>query len=164
MNWETDVDIRALSCIKQIVGTCGIVKGAQLGALWWLGGVRVGWGGVQWGGAGRQIQEGGDICIHTADSLRCIAATNTICKAAIPNFEKILLTRFLLSSRSLWIYPGLWALSDLGSTSQPHLEFSEYSSCTKLVLISNLTCSAKYSRKEQRRIPPHYMWIHLDIE
>ena len=27
--------------------------------------------------AGREAQEGGDICIHPADSLRCTAETNT---------------------------------------------------------------------------------------
>ena len=29
------------------------------------------------GRGGREVQEGGDICIHIADSLRCIAETNT---------------------------------------------------------------------------------------
>ena len=33
-----------------------------------------GWDG---GRAGREAQEGGDICIHIADSLRCTAETNT---------------------------------------------------------------------------------------
>ena len=34
-----------------------------------------GWdGGVA---GGREVQEGGDICIHTADSLHCTAETNT---------------------------------------------------------------------------------------
>ena len=32
------------------------------------------WDGA-WGG--REIQEGGDICIHIADSLNCTAETNT---------------------------------------------------------------------------------------
>ena len=31
------------------------------------------WGG----GSGREVQEGGDICIHIADSLHCTAETNT---------------------------------------------------------------------------------------
>ena len=29
------------------------------------------------GGAGREVQEGGDICMHIADSLHCTAETNT---------------------------------------------------------------------------------------
>ena len=34
-------------------------------------------GGVGWEGA-RKAQEGGDICIHVADSLHCTTETNTI--------------------------------------------------------------------------------------
>ena len=37
-----------------------------------------GWG-EGWGG--REVQEEGDICIHIADSLGCIAGTNTTGKA-----------------------------------------------------------------------------------
>ena len=33
-----------------------------------------GWDGVE---GGREVQEGGDICIHIADSLHCTAETNT---------------------------------------------------------------------------------------
>ena len=33
-----------------------------------------GWDGE---GGGREVQEGGDICIHIADSLRCTAETDT---------------------------------------------------------------------------------------
>ena len=29
-------------------------------------------------GGGREVPEGGDICIHTADSLHCTAETNTL--------------------------------------------------------------------------------------
>ena len=29
------------------------------------------------GRGGREVQEGGDICIHVADSLHCTAETNT---------------------------------------------------------------------------------------
>ena len=53
------------------MGTCCIAQGAELGALWWPR--WVGWGG----GGGREVQKGGDIGIHTADSLRCTAETNT---------------------------------------------------------------------------------------
>ena len=31
---------------------------------------------VAWDG-GRELQEGGDVCMHMADSLRCAADTNT---------------------------------------------------------------------------------------
>ena len=37
---------------------------------------------VKGGGGGREAQEGGDICIHIADSLCCIAETQH-CKATI---------------------------------------------------------------------------------
>ena len=30
-----------------------------------------------WDGEGREVQEGGDICIHIADSLHCTSETNT---------------------------------------------------------------------------------------
>ena len=32
---------------------------------------------VGWWGDGKEVQEGGDICIHVADSLCCTAETNT---------------------------------------------------------------------------------------
>ena len=37
-----------------------------------------------WGG-GREVQEGGDIGIHTTDSLRCTAETNNIVKQLYAN-------------------------------------------------------------------------------
>ena len=37
-----------------------------------------GWGGVGWGGVGvREAPEGGDVCIHPADSHCCTEGTNT---------------------------------------------------------------------------------------
>ena len=30
-----------------------------------------------WDGVGKEVQEGGDICIHIADSLRCTAESKT---------------------------------------------------------------------------------------
>ena len=33
--------------------------------------------GWDWGWDGREFQEGGDICIHIADSLHCTAETNS---------------------------------------------------------------------------------------
>ena len=43
-----------------------MAQGAQLSALWW-----------DEGSGGREVQEGGDICILIADSLHCTAETNT---------------------------------------------------------------------------------------
>ena len=34
-------------------------------------------GACDGGSRGREVQEGGDVCTHTADSLRCTAETNT---------------------------------------------------------------------------------------
>ena len=52
------------------MGSCCIIQEAQLGTQ-----LRE----VGWGVGGREAQEGGDICIHTAinNSLCCIAETNT---------------------------------------------------------------------------------------
>ena len=44
-----------------------------------------GWDG---GSAGRGAQEGGDIGIHTADSLRCTAEKQKYCKATILQLKK----------------------------------------------------------------------------
>ena len=33
MNWETGTDIKTPLCVKQLVGSCCIAQGAQLGAL-----------------------------------------------------------------------------------------------------------------------------------
>ena len=41
-----------------------------------------GWDVVEWGGGRREAQEGGDICIHIADSFCCIVETQH-CKAII---------------------------------------------------------------------------------
>ena len=49
-------------------GSC-IAQRAQVGALSSRG--------VGWGRGGREAQEGGDICIHIADSYCCTAETNT---------------------------------------------------------------------------------------
>ena len=40
------------------------------------------------GGDGREVQEGGDIGIHIADSLHCTAETNTTLKAIILQVKK----------------------------------------------------------------------------
>ena len=62
------------------MGTCCVVQGTQLGALWWP--IWKGWAGV---GGGRETQVGGEIYIYTyiythtpiADSIHCTAETNT---------------------------------------------------------------------------------------
>ena len=43
------------------MGSCCIAQGAEFSALWWPGGMA----------GGKETQEGGDICIHKADSLHC---------------------------------------------------------------------------------------------
>ena len=53
------------------MGICCVTQGAQTGALWQPRGVR-------WGRGGREVLEGGDICIPMADSCWCMAETNTI--------------------------------------------------------------------------------------
>ena len=58
------------TCNRQQVGSCCITQGAQLSALWQPR-------GVGWGGAGREVQEGGDMYILMADSCCCMAETNT---------------------------------------------------------------------------------------
>ena len=58
------------------MGICSVTKGAQPSALGQPREVGGGW----WDGAGDRswVQEGGDICIPTADSCCCMAETNTI--------------------------------------------------------------------------------------
>ena len=80
-NWESSADIFILPPAKQrLVGSCLTTQGAKPSAPDDL----EGWGG---GWAGRDTQEGGDICIHThththshtlmADLCCCMAETNT---------------------------------------------------------------------------------------
>ena len=63
-------------------GSC-IVQGPQVGAPspW----------GVGWGRGGRETQEGGDICIHIADSHCCTAETNTALQSNQPSNLKIII-------------------------------------------------------------------------
>ena len=73
MNWVIGIDICALPCVKQIASgnlLCSAGSSARCSIMTYLGG----WDG---GGCGREVQEGGEICIHTADSLHCTAETNT---------------------------------------------------------------------------------------
>ena len=52
------------------MGSCCIAKGAQLVALWSPKGMGLAWDG-------REFQEGGDTCIHMADSFSHTAEANT---------------------------------------------------------------------------------------
>ena len=54
---------------RQLVGSCCIAQGAQLGARDDLEG--------RDGGTGREAHGGGEVCIHMADSSCCSAETNT---------------------------------------------------------------------------------------
>ena len=44
--------------------------------------------GKMGGGGGREVQEGGDICIHIADSRHCTAETNNTVKQLYANKKK----------------------------------------------------------------------------
>ena len=44
-----------------------------------------GWDGE---GDGREVQEGGNICIPMADSCRCLAETNTIRQSTNPSIKR----------------------------------------------------------------------------
>ena len=71
MNWEFGMDGRALPCIKPLASG-NLTYSARSSAR--CSGDLDGWDG----GVGEEGgQEGGDICIHIADSLRCTAETNT---------------------------------------------------------------------------------------
>ena len=73
MNWEIGIDVCELPCIKQIASgdlLCSAGSSAWCSVVTWIGGMGVGW-------SGKEVQEGGDICIHIADSLCCTAETNT---------------------------------------------------------------------------------------
>ena len=60
-NWESSTEIYILPCVKQIANRkfCDNLEG---------------WDGV---GDGKEVQEGGDICIPVADSCLCMAETDT---------------------------------------------------------------------------------------
>ena len=66
--WNEDWHIYTMMC-EIVVGICCMAQGAQLGDLrwpWWVGNA---------GGGCGEVQEGGDTCVHMADSLHCIAET-----------------------------------------------------------------------------------------
>ena len=68
MNWEPGVDVRALSCVKQTAS--GSLQCRELSSalvVMYTGGWVEG-----------EVQEEGDMCTHTADSLPCTAETNIV--------------------------------------------------------------------------------------
>ena len=67
---QTEIETYTAPYVKELVGICCMKQGAQLV----LCDNREGWHAV---GGGRQVQEGGNVCILTADSCRCMAETNT---------------------------------------------------------------------------------------
>ena len=69
MNWEIGTDVCALPCAKHRA------RAARCRELSWvLCDDLDGWDGV---GDGQAGQKSGDVCIHQADSLSCIAETST---------------------------------------------------------------------------------------
>ena len=71
MNWEIEIDVCALPCLKHI--TSGNLlysagSSAQCSVVAWMGGMGVG---------RKEGQEEGDICIHIADLLCYTAEMNT---------------------------------------------------------------------------------------
>ena len=70
MNQEVGIEIYTLPCVKWIARGKLPQREFQLSALVTLG------RGDRWGD-GKEVHERGNICIHIADSLYCIAETNT---------------------------------------------------------------------------------------
>ena len=68
MNWKISFAINTPPCVKQLVGTCRRVKGAQLSACDDLEGWDGGW--VEGGTRGRKYM------MHTTDSFHRTAETN----------------------------------------------------------------------------------------
>ena len=65
MNWDTEVGIYTLSCVKQIARGSLVYSKGELSLV--LCGDLGGWGEDR-----REIQVGAGICMHIADSLHCI--------------------------------------------------------------------------------------------
>ena len=71
MNRETSIDTHTLQCVKQIASRKLLYSrgsSAWCPAMTWRGGMV---------GDGREVQEGGSICMHIADSHSCTVETNT---------------------------------------------------------------------------------------
>ena len=71
MNWEIGTDIYTLPCIKQIASGKLLYNHREFNSVFCDDLER-------WDGGRRELQEGGDICVHIADSLCCITVTNTM--------------------------------------------------------------------------------------
>ena len=66
VNWESSADTQALPCVTRPARCCCRAKGGSARGSDDL---------EEWGAT--KVQEGGDMCVLTADSLRCTAETNT---------------------------------------------------------------------------------------
>ena len=68
-NWEIGVDTYTLQWVKQTASGKLLhnTENSASSVMTWRGGM----------GRGRDVQEGGHRCMHTADSHRCAAETNT---------------------------------------------------------------------------------------
>ena len=70
MTWESSIDKRKLPCVKQLASgkllhrAGSLAGGSEMTSKGGLGG--------EW-----EAPEGGDICLHTADSFCCTAETST---------------------------------------------------------------------------------------
>lgn len=83
MNWETGIDMCTRSCVKK---TASGVLLSGTGSLAWCSGMSL-MGGLE-GAVGTEVQERGDMCLHTADSRHCTTLKLAQhCKAAIPQLK-----------------------------------------------------------------------------
>ena len=74
VNWKIRSDRYAPPCVKQIAsGSLLYVHHGRAAPCSVMTSRR----GAGWGLAGEQTRDGGDMCIHGADSLGCMAKTNT---------------------------------------------------------------------------------------
>ena len=97
MNWEVSIDIYTLPCVKQtanrkVRGTTG--SSVQCPVMTEKVGM----------GVGRKIQEGGDICIPTADSQCHTGETNT---TVYSNYLSIKIVEEIQLMELMW-HPEIW--------------------------------------------------------
>ena len=107
------VDVCAVPCVKQLVGTCFTAQEAQLGALWWH---RY----VEWEvpDSGREVQAGEDVFTHVADSLVVQQELRQHFKATSPQIKARNQTEFTVgknkSSNSQWQIISFYYVVDSG--------------------------------------------------
>ena len=84
--WETKIDIYAPPQVKrELVGTCSVTESSRQGSVTTREGM--------WVGRGSEVQEEGDTCTQTADSLPCPAETNTTLQSNYIPFKKFILKK-----------------------------------------------------------------------